>query len=36
MNMKERVFRKFVSLIPEGIRERLKPFKDRITEVLRE
>jgi hypothetical protein len=34
--MKERAFRKFVSLIPEGVRERLKPLKDRITEVIKQ
>ena len=36
MNMKERAFRKFASLIPESVKERLKPLKDRITEVLKE
>jgi len=36
MNMKERAFRKFASLIPESVKERLKPLRDRITEVLKE
>ncbi len=36
MNMKERAFRKLVSLIPESVKERLKPLRDRITEVLKE
>ena len=36
MNMKERAFRKFVSFIPEGVRERLKAVKDRITEVIKQ
>lgn len=36
MNTTERAFRKFVSLIPEGIKERLRSLKDRITEVLKE
>ena len=38
MNMKEtivKVFRKFVSLIPEGMKARLEPFKNKITEVMR-
>ena len=38
MNMKGpivKVFRKFVSLIPEGMKARLKPFKNKITEVMR-
>jgi hypothetical protein len=36
MNMKEKAFRKFVSLVPESVKERLKPLRDRITEVLKE
>ena len=36
VNMKERAFRKLVSLIPESVKERLKPIMDRITEVLKE
>ena len=36
MNTKERAFRKFASLIPEGIKERLRPLRDRITEVMKE
>ena len=36
MNMKERAFRKFAGLIPEGVKERLKALRDRITEVLKE
>jgi len=36
MNMKERAFRKFESLIPEGLMVRLKALRERIKEVLRE
>ena len=38
MNMKEtiiKVFWKFLSLLTEGIKARLEPFKDKITEVMR-
>lgn len=35
VSMKERAFRKFVSLIPEGMKARLEPFKNKITEVMR-
>ena len=39
MNMKEtivKVFRKFVSLIPEGVKGRQKPVTKRITEAMKE
>ena len=39
MNMKEtivKVFRKFVSLIPEGVKGRQKPVMERITEAMKE
>ena len=35
VSMKERAFRKFVSLIPEGIKARLRPIKERIAEVMK-
>ena len=38
MNMKEtiiRVFWKFLSLLPGGIKAGLEPFKNKITEVMR-
>ena len=31
-----KAFRKFVSLIPESVKERLRPIMGRITEVLKE
>ena len=31
-----KAFRKLVSLIPESVKERLRPIRDRITEVLKE
>jgi hypothetical protein len=36
MNMKEKAFRKFVSLIPESLKGRLNALMERIKEVLRE
>ena len=36
MNTKGRAFRKLVSLVPESVKERLKPLRDRIVEVLKE
>ena len=36
MNVKERAFRKFAGLIPEGAKERLRPVMEGISEVLKE
>jgi len=36
MSMREEALGKFVSLIPEGIKGRLKALKERIGEVLKE
>ena len=36
MNMKERAFRKFAGLIPEGVKARLKALMERIRGMIRE